>query len=63
MWNWLWLYYLGTVVLGMSEAEFWRCTPRKLFALAEVHLKVHSGEGQKEKPQERLTLQELLSWR
>jgi len=55
--------YLGTVILGMSEAEFWRCTPRKLMALTDVHLKVYSEQGQKERPQERLTLSELMRWR
>lgn len=53
--------YAGTVVLGMSEEEFWRCTPRKLYAMLEVHFRLHSTDEQKE--QERLTLQELLSWR
>jgi hypothetical protein len=46
----------------MNEETFWRCTPGKLMRLAEVHLQVHGGE-QKEKPQERLSLQELMSWR
>ncbi|WP_206704656.1 hypothetical protein [Paenibacillus alvei] len=32
---------MGTVLLGMSEAVFWRCTPRKLFALWEVHKRVN----------------------
>jgi len=47
----------------MSEAEFWRCTPRKLFALAEVHIEAHSVKEQEKKEPERLTLKELLSWR
>ncbi|MNW55195.1 hypothetical protein D3C74_328430 [compost metagenome] len=40
-WEWDWLYYMGTVLLGMSEAVFWRCTPRKLFALWAIHRKVN----------------------
>lgn len=27
------LYYIGTVVLGMTQTEFWRTTFRKLRAL------------------------------
>ena len=27
------LYYIGTVVLGMSEPTFWKCTLRKLHAV------------------------------
>lgn len=40
-WEWDWLYYFGTVLLGMSEAVFWSCTPRKLFTLMDVHRKYH----------------------
>ncbi|GIO39296.1 hypothetical protein J41TS12_41570 [Paenibacillus antibioticophila] len=43
-WEWDWLYYFGTVLLGMSEAVFWSCTPRKLFALMDVHRKYHGGD-------------------
>ncbi len=43
-WDWDWIYYIGTVLLGMSEAVFWRCTPRKLFALWDVHKKYHGLE-------------------
>ncbi|NGP59883.1 hypothetical protein FLT15_16645 [Paenibacillus thiaminolyticus] len=32
---------MGTVLLGMSEAVFWRCTPRKLFALWEIYQRVN----------------------
>jgi hypothetical protein len=34
----------------MAEQEFWRCTPRKLWALLDVHSDLHGGE-QKEKIQ------------
>ncbi|WP_433943462.1 hypothetical protein [Paenibacillus sp. SN-8-1] len=40
-WDWAWLYYVGTVLFGMSETVFWRCTPRKLFALLAMHRKVN----------------------
>ena len=36
------LYYLGTVVLQMPEADFWRCSLRKLNALLRFH-----GEAQR----------------
>jgi hypothetical protein len=41
--------YIGTVTLGMSEREFWRCSPRKLIALFEVHKRVN---GVKEEDKE-----------
>lgn len=34
-----WLYYIGTVVLKMSEEEFRRCTPKKFFGLMKQHQK------------------------
>lgn len=34
---WNWLYYVGTVLLGMSEREFWRSQPRKIYALWKEH--------------------------
>ncbi|WP_432408640.1 hypothetical protein [Wukongibacter sp. M2B1] len=40
-WNWAWLFYLGTNILNMTETEFWRCTPRKLFSLWEIHKEVN----------------------
>lgn len=43
-WDWAWIYYIGTVLLGMSEAVFWRCTPKKLFALWDAHKKYHGLE-------------------
>ncbi|MNW39617.1 hypothetical protein D3C74_167090 [compost metagenome] len=50
-WEWDWLYYIGTVLLGMSEAVFWRCTPRKLFALWAIHKRVN-GLEEKESPEQ-----------
>ncbi|WP_084177459.1 hypothetical protein [Geobacillus vulcani] len=42
------LLYAGTVVLGMNEKDFWRCTPRKFFALCDVHRKMHGTSEQEE---------------
>lgn len=42
-WDWPTLLYIGTVILRRSEREFWRMTPRKLNALAAVHVELHSG--------------------
>jgi hypothetical protein len=39
------------VVLGMDEKNFWRCTPRKFFALLDVHKKVNRIEGEQEEAQ------------
>lgn len=50
-WDWDWFEYIGTVQLGMSEAVFWRCTPRRLFALWAIHKRVNGWE-EKESPEE-----------
>ncbi|MEG0908766.1 MAG: hypothetical protein RSH78_00185, partial [Bacilli bacterium] len=39
-----WCYYLGVTILNMSEEEFMKCTPKKLFKLAEIHQKLNSQE-------------------
>ncbi|WP_413373290.1 hypothetical protein [Paenibacillus taichungensis] len=41
---------MGTVLLGMTDQEFWRCTPRKLFGLWEVHMRVNGLDKENEKP-------------
>ncbi|MFU1798211.1 hypothetical protein ACM1RC_30445 [Paenibacillus azoreducens] len=41
-WDWDRLYYMGTVLFGMSEAVFWRTLPRKLFALSAAHKEYHN---------------------
>jgi hypothetical protein len=51
-WDWDWLYYMGTNLLKMSEKEFWRCTPRKLFALWNVHKKVNGLDTKTTKKEE-----------
>ncbi len=41
IWDWEWLLYVGTTVLGMPEQAFWKTTPRKLRALASAHVQAH----------------------
>ncbi|MND38190.1 hypothetical protein D3C81_323970 [compost metagenome] len=43
-WDWPFLYYTATVLLQMPEKSFWRSTPKKLAALAEVHVRLNGGE-------------------
>ena len=40
-WDWSYMYYCATVLLGMSEQEFWRLTPRKLNALMAKYIEVN----------------------
>lgn len=50
-WDWPVLLYIGTVMLRMSEAKFWRTTPRKLNALVRAHIKMNpSGDNQGSSP-------------
>ena len=35
--DWVLLYYMGTVVLHMSEEVFWKSTLRKLHAVFKCH--------------------------
>lgn len=44
-WDWRWLYFTGTTLLGMSEKTFWRTTPRKLAALSEVYTQFKAGSS------------------
>jgi len=37
--DWAWFFYAGTVLLKLSENEFWRLTPRKLILLLNQHTK------------------------
>ena len=39
------MYYAGTVWLRMDEETFWKTTPRKLFALIQVHLEMHQAQN------------------
>jgi uncharacterized phage protein (TIGR02216 family) len=47
-WDWPLLYYIGTVILNMTEEEFWKCTPRKLFALLKVQGEVNNNPVQQQ---------------
>ncbi len=38
--DWVTLFYIGTVVLRMPEAMFWRCTLRKVHALFCCHCRM-----------------------
>lgn len=49
-----WCYYLATKVLGLSEEEFLKSTPKKLFKLAEIHQSVNNPNPEQEsKPEEK----------
>lgn len=41
MWDWGWLFYLGTNLLKMTEEQFWRSTPKKLQSLFKVYKSVN----------------------
>lgn len=41
-----WCWYLAIKILGMTEEEFMKSTPKKLFRLAEIHQKMHSTDGE-----------------
>lgn len=44
-WDWPLLLYSGVVILKMSERQFWRTTPRKFFALLQVHADLNDKES------------------
>lgn len=35
---------MATVILNRSEDEFWQMTPRKFYALFDVHVRIHGGK-------------------
>jgi hypothetical protein len=41
-WDWAWLFYAWTVILGQSEESFWTCTLRKLTALLNIHINLNN---------------------
>jgi hypothetical protein len=41
-WDWSWLFYAWTVILGQTEESFWTCTLRKLSSLLNTHIKVNN---------------------
>lgn len=59
-----WLYYLSVSILGLSEHEFWGSTPKKLYKLAEIHVKVNSpkkeGEVKKQEKHKNMTWYKVL---
>lgn len=42
-WDWTLFYYMGTVILRMSPRTFWRTTPKKFFALLQVHIELNEA--------------------
>jgi hypothetical protein len=51
-WDWPFLLYTATVVLHRPERQFWRMTPRKLNALAKVHVEVNEPSEEKQPKQQ-----------
>ena len=47
-----WCWYLAIKILGMTEEEFLKSTPKKLFKLAEIHQKMHSNNNDEEDTKE-----------
>jgi hypothetical protein len=41
-----WCWYLAVKILGMTEQEFLKSTPKKLFKLAEIHQKMNSYDSE-----------------
>jgi hypothetical protein len=39
------MFYIATTILHLTPAYFWRISPRKFFALCEVHAKVNSEQS------------------
>jgi hypothetical protein len=57
------MYYIGTVMLNMREEIFWRCTPKKLFSLIEVHATINSPDGVKaSQSSNKDVLREISGW-
>jgi hypothetical protein len=44
-WDWPFLYYVGTVLLKMTPAIFWKTKPKKLKVLTDMHILFNSGNG------------------
>ena len=42
-WDWTLFYYMGTVILRMRPRTFWRTTPKKFFALLQVHVELNEA--------------------
>jgi hypothetical protein len=50
-WDWPFLLYIATVLFRRSERQFWRMTPRKLNALAAIHIRLNATEDEKKNEQ------------
>ena len=46
--TWARLYYWGTVILRMTDAQFWHCTLRKLTTLIKIHRQVNGLETEED---------------
>lgn len=44
--DWVYIYYLATVLLKMTEKELWKCTLRKLIALRDMHMEINNSGSQ-----------------
>lgn len=42
MLDWGWLYYCSTVLLRMTEDQFWTSTPRIICELMEIHNSINN---------------------
>jgi hypothetical protein len=52
-WDWPLLLYTATVILCRTEKQFWTMTPRKLSALAKVHVELNTADTDEDnKPQQ-----------
>jgi len=51
---------MATVILRMSEKEFWRCTLKKLYALWNVHKQVNGLEVRENKKDDRAYIDQIL---
>lgn len=51
--DWAWIYYCSTVLLRMTEEQFWASTPRKIALLIDQYLHhqamIHGVETSNEK--------------
>jgi len=44
-WDWVLLYYTGTIILKMPMIQFWKCTPRKLQKLVDMYIYINSSNN------------------
>ena len=55
-------YYFSKRVLKMSDDEFWRSTPAKIFALLDYHAKVESPKEEPPKEIPKMTPEIFKAW-